>query len=208
MSARAASARPAGPPARARTAARVCSPSSASCASMGHPRPRPWRWWKVQPVSPRVVELLNDALTFELTVTNTYFLHARMLDNWGLPKLGKVYYDLSVDEMRDADALINRILLFDGHPNVQRLNAIQIGETPEEMLQLAVASEKAAVAQFNASAEECHDLGDHGTAAVFEEMVRDEEKHADWFESQLDVMSRVGVNQYLSQQIEASGGPE
>jgi len=154
------------------------------------------------------VELLNDALTFELTVTNTYFLHARMLDNWGLPRLGKVYYDLSVDEMRDADALINRILLFDGHPNVQRLNAIQIGETPEEMLQLAVASEKAAVAQFNASAEECHDLGDHGTAAVFEEMVRDEEKHADWFESQLDVMSRVGVSQYLAQQIEASGGPE
>jgi bacterioferritin len=162
----------------------------------------------VQPVDPRVVELLNDALTFELTVTNTYFLHARMLDNWGLPRLGKVYYDLSLDEMRDADALINRILLFDGHPNVQRLNAIQVGETPEEMLQLALASEKAAVAQFNASAEECHDLGDHGTAAVFEDMVRDEEKQADWFESQLDVMSRVGVNQYLAQHLDASAGPE
>ena len=162
----------------------------------------------MQPVDPRVVELLNDALTFELTVTNTYFLHARMLDNWGLPRLGKVYYDLSVDEMRDADALINRILLFDGHPNVQRLNAIQIGETPEEMLQLAVASEKAAVAQFNASAEECHDLGDHGTAAVFEEMVRDEEKHADWFEGQLDAIGRVGVEGYLAQHISAGSGPE
>jgi bacterioferritin len=162
----------------------------------------------VQPVDPRVVELLNDALTFELTVTNTYFLHARMLDNWGLPRLGKVYYDLSLDEMRDADALINRILLFDGHPNVQRLNAIQVGEMPEEMLQLALASEKAAVAQFNASAEECHDLGDHGTAAVFEELVRDEEKHAEWFESQLDVMARVGVSQYLAQHLEASGGPQ
>jgi len=154
-----------------------------------------------------VVELLNSALTFELTVTNTYFLHARMLDNWGLPRLGKVFYDLSIEEMRDADALINRILMFDGHPNVQRLNAIQVGETPEEMLQLALESENAAVAQFNASAKECHDLGDHGTAAVFEEMVRDEEKHADWFEGQIDAMRRVGVPQYLAQQIDAGSAP-
>jgi len=162
----------------------------------------------VQPVDTRVVELLNDALTFELTVTNTYFLHARMLDNWGLPKLGKVFYDLSIDEMRDADDLINRILMFDGHPNLQKLNAIQVGETPEEMLALALASERAAVAQFNASAEECHQLGDHGTAAVFEEMVRDEEKHADWFESQLDAIERVGAPQYLAQQIASGEGPE
>ena len=161
----------------------------------------------MQPVDSRIVELLNNALTFELTVTNTYFLHARMLDNWGLPKLGKVFYDLSIDEMRDADDLINRILLFDGHPNLQRLNAIQVGESPEEMLQLAVASERAAVAEFNASAQQCHDLGDHGTAAVFEDMVRDEEKHADWFESQLDAMAKVGVQQYLAQQIDAGTGP-
>jgi len=158
----------------------------------------------LQPVSPRVVELLNDALTFELTVTNTYFLHARMLDSWGFGRLGKVFYDLSIDEMRDADDLINRILLFDGHPNVQRLNAIQVGEDAEEMLRLALDSEKAAVAQFNAGAKECHELGDHGTAAVFEEMVRDEEKHADWFEGQLDAIERVGIQQYLAQQI--SGG--
>ncbi len=158
----------------------------------------------MQPVSPRVVELLNDALTFELTVTNTYFLHARMLDNWGLSRLGKVYYDLSIDEMKDADGLINRILLFDGHPNVQRLGNIQVGETPEEMLRLALDSERSAVAQFNAAAQECHDLGDHGTAAVFEDMVRDEERHADWFESQLDALDRVGAPQYLAQQIDAS----
>ena len=155
----------------------------------------------MQPVDARVTQLLNDALTFELTVTNAYFLHARMLENWGLPRLGKVYYDLSIDEMRDADDLINRILLFDGHPNVQRLNPIHVGETPEEMLRLALESEKAAVAQFNASAEECHQLGDHGTAAVFEEMVRDEETHADWFESQLDAIERVGLQQYLAQQV-------
>lgn len=161
----------------------------------------------MQPVSPRVVELLNDALTFELTVTNTYFLHARMLDNWGLSKLGKVFYDLSIDEMRDADDLINRILMLDGLPNVQKLHAITVGERAEEMLTLALASEKAAVQQFNSSAEECHALGDHGTAAVFEDMVRDEEKHADWFDSQLDAVERVGIQQYLAQQLATGEGP-
>ena len=161
----------------------------------------------MQPASPRVVELLNEALTLELTVTNSYFLNARMLDNWGLSRLGKVFYDLSIDEMRDADDLITRILLFDGHPNVQRLNAIQTGETPEEMLRLALDGELGAVAQFNAAAQECHELGDHGTAAVFEEMVRDEEKHVDWFEAQLDAVERVGAPQYLAQQLDPSEGP-
>ena len=161
----------------------------------------------MQPVSPRVVVLLNEALTFELTVTNTYFLHARMLDNWALGRLGKVFYDLSIDEMRDADALITRILMLDGHPNVQKLGAIKVGEDAEEMLRLAFESEKAAVAQFNAAAEECHEIGDHGTASVFEQMVRDEEKHADWFEGQLDALERVGTAQYLAQQIDAGSSP-
>ena len=162
----------------------------------------------MQPVDQRIVQLLGDALTFELTVTNTYFLHARMLDNWGFPRLGKVFYDLSIDEMKDADALINRILLFDGHPNVQKLNSITVGESPEEMLRLALDSELAAVAQFNASAQECHDLGDHGTASVFEEMVREEEQHADWFESQLDAIERIGLPQYLAQHVSPGTGPE
>lgn len=155
----------------------------------------------MQPVNPRVVELLNQALTFELTVTNTYFLHARMLGNWGLGGLGKVFYDLSIEEMKDADALIERILMFGGHPNVQKLNSITVGEDAEEMLRLALESEYAAVAYFNSSAQECHDLGDHGTAAVFEEMVRDEEEHADWFEGQLDAIARVGIQQYLARQV-------
>lgn len=160
----------------------------------------------MQPVSPRVVELLNEALTFELTVTNTYFLHARMLDGWGLGGLGKVFYDLSIEEMKDADALIQRVLLFDGHPNVQKLGAITVGEDAKEMLELALGSELAAVKQFNASAQECHDLGDHGTAAVFEEMVREEETHADWFQGQLDAINRVGIEGYLAQHL--GGGPE
>ena len=109
--------------------------------------------------------------------------------------------------MRDADDLIQRVLLFDGHPNLQRLGAIRVGETAEEMLVLALDSEKAAVAQFNASAQECHDLGDHGTAAVFEEMVRDEEKHADWFEAQLGAIERVGLPQYLARRSRPAKPP-
>lgn len=155
----------------------------------------------MQPKSPRVVELLNDALTIELTVVNTYFLHARMLDNWGLKQLGKVFYDLSIGEMKDADELIERILMYNGHPNVQKLNAITIGESVEEMLRLGLASEIGAVTTFNAAAGECHALGDHATGSIFQEMARDEEVHADWFESQLDAIERAGIENYVAAQI-------
>jgi bacterioferritin len=158
----------------------------------------------MRPADPRVVELLNEALTFELSVVNKYFLHARMLDNWGFPKLGKVFYDLSIDEMRDADSLIQRVLFFEGHPNIQKLNAIRVGEDAEEMLRLALEGEYAAVAQFNASAKECHDLGDHATASLFEAMALDEEKHADWFESQIEALMRIGLPQYLAQQVDTT----
>jgi bacterioferritin len=161
----------------------------------------------MRPVSPRIVELFNEALTYELTITNTYFLNARMLDNWGFPRLGKVFYDLSIDEMKDADSLIQRILMFDGHPNVQRLGSITIGQTPQEVLTLALAGEKVAVAQFNAAAQECRDLGDHGSASVFDEMVRDEEEHADWFEAQLAAIEMTGLGPWLAQQVAAGEGP-
>lgn len=161
----------------------------------------------MEPRSPRVVELLNQALTIELTVVNTYFLSARMLDNWGLPKLGKVFYDMSVDEMKDADELIQRVLLFDGHPNVQRLNPITVGESVEEMIRLAVTAEKEAVATFNASADECHTIGDHASASFFEHLAREEEEHADWFEGQLDAMSRTGVENYIAMQLDPGQGP-
>jgi len=161
----------------------------------------------LKPRDPRIVELLNEALTFELTITNTYFLHSRMLENWGFAHLAKVFYDLSIDEMRDADALIQRILMFDGHPNVQRLNPITIGENAEEILALALAGEVEAVRAFNASADECRALGDHGTASVFDEMVRDEEGHGDWFEAQLEAVKAVGLAGYLAQQIDPSSGP-
>ena len=161
----------------------------------------------MKPRDPRIVELLNEALTYELTITNTYFLNARMLDNWGFPRLGKVFYDLSIDEMKDADSLIQRILMFDGHPNVQRLNGITIGEDAEEVLSLAYAGEVEAVRMFNAAAEECRALGDHGTASVFDEMVRDEEEHGDWFEAQLEAIKAVGIQGYLAQQVDTSSAP-
>jgi bacterioferritin len=161
----------------------------------------------MKPRDPRIVELLNEALTYELTITNTYFLNARMLDNWGFSRLGKVFYDLSIDEMKDADSLIQRILMFDGHPNVQRLNPIAIGEDAQEVLSLALASEIEAVRLFNAAAQECRTLGDHGTASVFDEMVRDEEQHGDWFEAQLDALTTVGASAYLAQQVDAGSGP-
>lgn len=164
--------------------------------------------WLVQPRDPRIVELLNEALTLELTVTNTYFLHARMLDGWGFTKLGKVFYDLSIDEMRDADSIIQRILMFDGHPNVQKLLPITIGENPEEILRLALESEIGAIAQLNAAAAECRALGDNGTAAIFDEAVREEEEHADWFETQLDAIKTVGLAAYLAQQIDPASAPE
>ncbi|WOP18563.1 bacterioferritin [Raineyella sp. LH-20] len=154
-----------------------------------------------------MIELLNAGLTLELTVINTYFLNARMLDNWGLSRLGKVFYDLSIAEMKDADEFIQRILMFDGHPNLQRMNPIRVGEDPEEVLRLAYAGEQEAIALFNAGAEECHTLGDHATALFFETGARDEEEHADWFEGQLDALTRVGVPNYLAQHLDPSSGP-
>lgn len=161
----------------------------------------------MKPKSPRVVELLNEALAIELTVLNTYFLHARMLDNWGLPKLGRVFYELSIGEMKDADELINRILRYDGRPHLQPLGGLNIGDSVEEMLSLAFAGEMHAVKTFNAAAQECHDLGDHATAKIFEEMALDEEDHADWFEGQLDALARVGVENYTAAQLEPGTGP-
>jgi bacterioferritin len=161
----------------------------------------------MKPRDPRIVEMLNDALTLELTIVNTYFLHARMLDNWGLPRLGKVFYDLSIGEMKDADAVIERILLFDGHPNVQRLNPISIGENAHEMLTLGLAGEVNAVQTFNAFAAEARSLGDNGTAAFFDAAVLDEEEHADWFEAQLAAIEAIGLQAYLAQQVEPGTAP-
>jgi bacterioferritin len=110
--------------------------------------------------------------------------------------------------MRDADSLIQRILMFDGHPNVQKLLPITTGENPEEILRLAFESEIGAIAQFNAAAAECRALGDNGTAAIFDESVREEEEHADWFEAQLGAIKAIGLAGYLAQQVDPSSAPQ
>lgn len=161
----------------------------------------------MKPRDPRIVEMLNEALTLELTIVNTYFLHSRMLENWGLPKLAKAFYDLSIGEMKDADSLIQRILMFDGHPNVQRLNPILAGEDAHEILTLGLQGEITAVATFNAFAAEARALGDNGTASLFDAAVLDEEEHADWFEAQLSAIEAIGLSAYLAQQVEAGEAP-
>ena len=155
----------------------------------------------MRPVSPRVVELLNEALTFELTVTNTYFLHARMLDSWSFSRLGKVFYGLSIDEMKDADALIERILYLDGVPNLQRLGTVRVGETVTEKLQAALDLERAAIERLNRGIATCTAQGDNGSREVLERILGGEEEHADWLETQFELIRQVGDAHYLAQQI-------
>jgi bacterioferritin len=151
---------------------------------------------------PRVIEVLNDVLTAELTAINQYFLDAKMLDNWGLDRLGKKFHEDSIDEMKDADALIERILFLDGIPNVQRLGAVRIGETPVEKLRLALDVEKEAVVRLAAGIALCNEVGDHGSRDILEHILEGEEEHADWLETQLDLVERIGEQLYLSQQVE------
>ena len=148
-----------------------------------------------------IIELLNDVLTAELTAVNQYFLDAKMLLNWGFGRLGGKFRHESIDEMKDADALIERILYLDGIPNVQRLGAIQIGETAVEKLQLALDLEKAAIERLNRGVALCVQLGDNGSRELLEGILIGEEGHADWLETQLELVRQVGDANYLSQQI-------
>jgi len=146
----------------------------------------------------RVLELLNDVLTAELTAINQYFLDAKMFANWGIEGLAKKFHEDSIDEMKDADELIERILFLDGVPNVQRLGAVRIGETPVEKLRLALDVEVEAVGRLRSAIDVCTEVGDHGTRHLFEEILRGEEEHADWLETQLDLVDRLGEQLYLS----------
>jgi bacterioferritin len=149
---------------------------------------------------PAILEVLNDVLTAELTAINQYFLDAKMYDNWGLDKLGAKFREDSIDEMKDADALIERILFLDGVPNVQRLGAVRIGETPVEKLRLALDVETEAVARLTNGIERCTAVGDHGSRHLLEHILHGEEEHADWLETQLDLVERLGEQLYLAEQ--------
>ena len=150
---------------------------------------------------PEVIEALKEILTNELTAVNQYFLHARMCRNWGYNKIGDKIYAESIDEMKHAKELIDRILFLEGAPNVQKLHPLKIGKTVKEQLESDLALEHKAIPDLKQAIEICNKRGDHGTREMLEHILVSEEEHIDWIESQLGVIEEVGIENYLSQQI-------
>jgi bacterioferritin len=150
---------------------------------------------------PQVLELLNEVLTAELTAVNQYFLDAKMFDNWGYERLAERFRSESIDEMKDADHLIERLLYLEGHPNLQRLGTIRTGESPVEKLSLALVLEREAIARLNPGIALCVERGDNGSRDLLAEILEGEEDHADWLESQLSLVEQLGHGHYLAQQV-------
>jgi bacterioferritin len=151
--------------------------------------------------SPEVIEALNELLTGELTVVNQYFIHAKMCENWGYERLAAKVRSESMDEMRDAETLIDRILYLEGTPNLQRLNPVGVGETVPEQLELDLDQERGAIERYNRAIALAVEHGDHGTREILEGILRGEEDHADWLETQLELIRQIGVEHYLAQQV-------
>ena len=149
----------------------------------------------------KVIQYLNQVLTYELTAINQYFLHARMFKNCGLDKLNEHEYKQSVDEMKHADRLIERILYLEGVPNLQRLGKVNVGQTVPEQLRLDLELERVAVGALNAGVELCRSLGDNGSRDLLEDILKSEEDHVNWIEEQMELIKQVGEAHYLSQQI-------
>ena len=149
----------------------------------------------------RVIEVLNEVLTNELTAVNQYFLHARIYDNWGYERLHHRLREESIDEMKDADQLIERILFLEGLPNVQRYGKIAVGESVPEMLRLDLELEKHAIGVLNRAIPLCRESGDAGSAELLEHILEGEERHANWIEGQLAALGQVGAQGYLAEQI-------
>ena len=153
----------------------------------------------------QVIEVLNEVLTGELTAVNQYFIHAKMCGNWGYQRLHKQVRAESIDEMRHAETLIDRVLYLDGVPNLQRLWKIQVGQTVKEQLNADLGVEKKAIELLNRGIELCRSLADHGSRDLLEKILVSEEEHADWLEAQLTLMEQVGEPNYLAQQIKSDG---
>jgi len=150
-----------------------------------------------------IIELLNDCLTAELTAINQYFIDAKMCENWGYARLAATFKSESIDEMKDAEMLIDRILYLEGIPNLQRLGTVRVGETVPEKLNLALDLEKAAIGRLNDGIARCVAVGDNGSRELLETILTGEEHHADWLETQLDLIAQVGDAHYLAQHIHA-----
>ena len=150
----------------------------------------------------KVIEFLNKALYNELTAINQYFLHAKMLKNWGLNELAKHEYEESIDEMKHADKLSERILFLDGLPNFQVLGKLRIGENPRELLECDLALENEATPLLREAIAHCEAVGDYVSRELFADILESEEEHIDWLETQLSVIDRIGEPNYLLTKLE------
>jgi bacterioferritin len=153
---------------------------------------------------PRVIELLNEALKNELTATNQYWLHYRLLDNWGVHKLAKFERGESIDEMKHADKLSERILFLDGLPNFQLLGRLHIGENVEEILKADLELELEALTQLKSAIAHCEKVQDYVSRDLFSEILENEEEHVDTLEQQFEMIARMGVQNYIQLQSEAA----
>ena len=152
---------------------------------------------------PQVIEVLNDVLTSELTAINQYFIHHKMCENWGYQRLSTQKRGESVEEMKHADSVIERILFFDGMPNMQRMNPVRVGEDPIEQHRLDLSLEIDAIERLNNAIALCREKADNGTRELLEGILRDEEEGADWLEAQLHIVEQIGRENYLMEQIRA-----
>ncbi len=150
----------------------------------------------------KVIEFLNKALYNELTAINQYFLHAKMLKNWGLHELAKHEYEESIDEMKHADKLSERILFLDGLPNFQMLGKLRIGENPRELLECDLALEYEALPLLREAIAHCETVSDYVSRQLFADILESEEEHIDWIETQLSVIDRIGEPNYLLTKLE------
>jgi bacterioferritin len=148
-----------------------------------------------------ILAALNDVLTAELTAINQYYVHAKMCANWGYRRLAQKRREESIEEMKHADALIERILFLDGVPNMQRLNPVRVGERVHEQLEIDLETELEAVRRLNDAIALCRDHGDNGTRELLDHMLQAEESSVDWLESQLHVIDEIGIERYLAEQL-------
>ena len=153
--------------------------------------------------NPEIIELLNEVLAGELVAINQYFLHAKMCQSWGYVRIATVVRNESIDEMKHAEALSDRILFLDGLPNLQRLDQLNIGETVKEQFEADLALEKKALERLNDGVELCRKHGDNASEVLLRNILVDEERHTDWIETQLELINKLGEQLYLAQQIDA-----
>ncbi len=152
--------------------------------------------------SQSIIDALNSVLTKELTAINQYFLHARMLQNWGLEKLGKLEYKASIDEMKHADELIKRILFLEGLPNLQKLDRLKVGQNLQEVLESDLEVENSAVPHLKNCIQLAEKECDYVTRDLFKDILKSEEEHVDWLETQLHLLKKIGEQNYMQSQIE------